>query len=91
MYFIPTLQDLSGHVDLDQQYISNPVAAVDKRIMSRQPTSQKYMTGEQKSTTPTDKQASAGLEPKEDKQTSETTGDSKQVPGAGDAAVKNEE
>lgn len=40
--FIPTLQDLSVHVKVDEDYISAPVVAVDKSIMSRRPTSQKY-------------------------------------------------
>ena len=102
MHFIPTLQDLTGHVDLDEQYISAPVAAMDKLIMSRRPTSQKYMTEEQKFTgastttdasTATDKQASARSESSHDKQTSETTEENKQdmqVPGSGPVA-KNEE
>lgn len=46
MQFIPTLQDLSDHVAVHDDYISAPVAAVDKIIMSRRPTSQKYLTKE---------------------------------------------
>ena len=45
--FIPTLQHLSGHVQLDEQYISAPVAEMDRVLMSRLPASQKYKAGQQ--------------------------------------------
>lgn len=43
MHFISTLQDLSSCVQVDGSYISAPVTAVDKVIMSQRPTGQKYM------------------------------------------------
>lgn len=47
VHFISTFQDLSCHVQLEEQYISAPASATDKLIMSRRPTGHKYMTGQQ--------------------------------------------
>jgi hypothetical protein len=48
VHFVPTLQDLSAdNVEVDDQYISAPVAAADKLLMSRRPTHHKYKPGKQ--------------------------------------------
>ena len=45
VHFVPTLQALSEHVKIDEDYISAPVAAVDRLVMSKKSSSQKYTTG----------------------------------------------
>ena len=68
--FIQTLQDLSEHVQLDSDYISAPVAAMDKLIMSHRPSSLKYLPPSK------DKEKSDAGTPteKEDKQTGSDDG-----------------
>lgn len=55
VHFISTLQDLSGHVQLQEEYVSAPVAAMDKLIMSRRPASHKYITVQEPSATTANK------------------------------------
>ena len=43
VHFTPTLQDLPSHIKIED-YISAPVAAMDKLILSKRPAQQKYMT-----------------------------------------------
>lgn len=61
VHFIPTLQDLSEYAQLDEQYIPAAVTAKDKLIMSRRPTSRKYMT-QSADTTVSEQSSSEGRE-----------------------------
>lgn len=42
VHFIATLQDLSGYVSIDDDFIAAPVLAVDQAIMSKIPARRRY-------------------------------------------------
>ena len=48
---MPTLQDLSADISLDSDYISPPIVAMEKLLMSQKPARQKYIAKEEQNTT----------------------------------------